>query len=549
MSNTVGGKIVWELDVVADKLTSGLHEASKQVETVSKNISGTIKDMGRGMQDMGRDMSIAITAPLTALGASAFKFTEIAGRYSSVEDAFKSMTKGMGIDAKQFQKDVADATGGQIDNLTILQGATRGLALIGKDAFNDFGKDFTKMAEMSKKAARATGQDVDFMFNSLVLGISRESKLILDNLGVSIDLTRAKEEYAKSLGKTTEELTQSEAKHAVLNATMQQLEATYGSVAVSAGGFSGAWQQLTTEITNSQIAIGKELEPELAKLTKDLTALAKEILPEVISILRSAILWWTSLDDTTQKNIISFIAIVTALGPVLLIIGAFTSAVGGIISATLGAITIIGKFSFILQALGVTFGIIKAGAIVLGTFLAGVSAPVWIAIAAITALIAIGVALWRNWDFVSAKARELSSVLIQNVRMIWEAFQSLPGRISNALSGLYNAITRPFRDAWGYIERITREIREALDRINPFHRESPSLVDNVKSGINEIKKSYGSLTSMTFPKLSNELSMNYNMADVETGTNQNVVVNVGKVESMQDIDMISREIGYRFSLI
>lgn len=553
MSNIAGGTIVWDLEANISKLESGLKDASRIVNNTADSVDKTFKTFGNKVSDLGKDMSIAITAPITAMGTVAFKFTELAGRYSSVEDAFKSMTKGMGIDAKQFQKDVADATGGQIDNLTILQGATRGLSLIGKDAFNNFGQDFVKMAELSKKAARATGQDVDFMFNSLILGISRESKLILDNLGISLDITKVKADYATQLGKTSEELTMSEQKHAVLNATLGQLEATYGEVAISAGGFTGAWQQLTTELTNAQLKIGKELEPSLAELTKSLTALAQDIIPQVVAVVKDVIKWWTSLDKETQKNIITFIALVATLGPVLIVIGSVISAIGGIIGAITSAISIILNMGVVWQALGVIFGIIKAGAIILGGVLAGISAPVWIVIGVITALIAIGIALWKNWDFVSAKARELSSILIQNVQMIWQSFQSLPGRIWNAMSDVFDAITSPFRRAWDSVMDYVRRIRDELDRLNPFHRESPSLVDNVTAGVREIQKQYARLQSIEMPAISTQ-SMPYSNLDsgFDTGDTINrkdVVVNIGEINNAQDIDMISREIGYRFSLL
>ena len=554
MSNVAGGTIVWDLEANTSQLESGLKDASRMVNNTADSLDKTFKSFGNKVSNLGKDMSIAITAPITAIGTVAFKFTELAGRYSSVEDAFKSMTKGMGIDAKKFQKDVADATGGQIDNLTILQGATRGLSLIGKDAFNNFGQDFVKMAELSKKAARATGQDVDFMFNSLILGISRESKLILDNLGISIDITKAKADYADQLGKTSEELTMSEQKHAVLNATLGQLESTYGAVAISAGGFQGAFQQLGTVITNAQLQIGKELEPSLAELTKSLTELAKDIIPQVVAVVKDVIKWWTSLDKETQKNIITFIALAATLGPVLIVIGSFISAIGGIVGAVITLISFIGKLGFIFQALGVIWGVIQVAAVAVGTFIAGITAPVWIAIGAITALIAIGVLLWKNWDVVSAKVREWANILIQNIRFVLDAFQSLPGRIWNAMSSVFDAITKPFRDAWNTIQNIVRRIREELDRINPFHRESPSLVDNVTAGVREIQKQYARLQSIEMPAISTQ-SMPYSNMDSggfdsgETINKKDIVVNIGEVNNTQDIEMISREIGYRFSLI
>ena len=63
----------------------------------------------------------------------------------------------------------------------------------------------------------------------------------------------------------------------MLNSALGQLESTYGEVAVSAGGFGGAWQQLTTQLTNTRIEIGQALEPTIAGLVKSLTPIIQDI--------------------------------------------------------------------------------------------------------------------------------------------------------------------------------------------------------------------------------------------------------------------------------
>ncbi len=538
MSNIVGGQVVWNLEADLSGLEDGLKEASRKVEQVSRDVGQSFKNLGSNMVGLGKDMSAAITAPLVAIGGAAFKFTEVAGRFSSVEDSFKSMTKGMGIDAQKFQKDVADATGGQLDKLTILQGATKGLSLIGKDAFNDFGQDFVRMAELSKKAARATGQDVDYMFNSLILGVSRESKLILDNLGITLDLVEVKDAYAISLGKASEELTASEEKHAVLNAVLGQLDKTYGDVKVSAGGFQGAIQQLTTLITDSSIALGKELEPEMAKFTKQLTQLIKDEMPSIIALVKNIIGWFTDLSPTMQKVIIGIVLFATVIGPVLVVLGLWISAVGGLIS-------------FISALMPVIAGVIAA--------IGAISAPVWIVIGVITALIAIGTYLWRNWDMIKQGAINLveSTInvfsrwrdsLISIINNVINWFRSIPDQIRGALNNIADIISRPFYDAWRSVQDIANRIKEALQNINPFHRNSPSLVDNVIAGVREIKDQYAGLGSITMPEIS---SQSLPLTDIESEgqsfSRKNVTVNIGEVSNAQDIEMISREIGYRLA--
>lgn len=535
MANTVGGTIVWNLeadssqaeksfsdltnkaqesgDAIDKAIRDSMKNAEKSTKEATKSIGESMTSLGGSLTNLGRDMSLSITAPVTAFSIAALKYGELGGKFSSVQDSFKSMTQGMGIDTVQFTKAVSNATGNQIDDLTILQGATRGLSLIGKDSFNNFSTDFVKMAELSKKAARATGQDVDYMFNSLVLGISRESKLILDNLGVSIDITNAKKEYAKSLGISSEQLTLAQEKNAVLNATLSQLDATYGNVAISAGGFQGALAQLKTEVTNQSIQLGRELEPMLVDVSKSLIQLGKSIIPQVISIIKSAIIFWSSLSEETQQNIIKFVLLAVTLGPVIVVIGSLISAIGTMITAVTTIGSAIGGFSTILTVLTTVFGLVKAGAIIVGTFIAGISTPVWVVIGVITALIAIGYALYQNWDWVSAKAREFVHILVDNFwflvgqaynvkNSVVDAFWNMVHSIRSLAGRIYDSITSPFRDAWREIQNIAQRIKDALDRINPWHRNSPSLVDNIKSGIKEIERQFNSLSYIEIPKLS-----------------------------------------------
>jgi len=520
MANTIGGSVVWNLDVASKNLEAGLASAKTAVERTAKDIDKSVKGLGDSMRDVGGAVTIAVSAPIGSLAGTAFAFTSLAGKYSSVEDAFKSMTKDMGIDAKKFQRGVADATGGQIDNLTILQNATKGLALIGEDAFNDFGKDFTKMAELSKKAGRATGQDVDFMFTSLVTGIARESKLILDNLGISLDITKAKEDYAKALGVEADALTASQEKNAVLNAALDQLETTYGDVAVSAGGFSGAWQQLTTEVTNAQIAIGQELEPTLSELVESLTAIGKEIMPVVINVLKSVIGWFNGLSDNTKKFILIGVGLLAILGPILVIFGTLIGAV----------VTIAGV----------------------------ISGPLILAFAAIAGAVILGIKLWKELGvFIDIAKRVVQSTVdaIKNkAREAWDTLGSIVGSLKSMFGDLFSAGFNAISDlARGIIDGAKSKLSGAVDtakgmlnKLNPFNRESPSLVDNVLSGVKAINKAY---TKLDIPQYSPSVA---GIGAGYDGYEGGRTVNINNQITMQrpsDVDAFSRRLSFEAQTI
>ena len=84
-------------------------------------------------------------------------------------------------------------------------------------------KNSDEMAEMfdvAQRLGRALGQDTAHSVESLITGIGRQSRLMLDNIGIIVKAEEAYEAYAKEVGKTTEELTDQEKKLAFNKAAM-----------------------------------------------------------------------------------------------------------------------------------------------------------------------------------------------------------------------------------------------------------------------------------------------------------------------------------------
>jgi phage-related minor tail protein len=129
----------------------------------------------------------------------------------------------------------------------------------------------------------------------------------------------------------------------------------------------------------------------------------------------------------------------TALEPVLLFIADLISKVAVWISenpklaATITAIvTTLGILMGILLALSPIFTAMATLAGALGVSVGAIAAPVLIVIGVITALIAIGAALWKNWDTIQDKAGKMVSKLVskimdlkRNFTVVFEAIKNL----------------------------------------------------------------------------------------------------------------------------
>jgi len=143
---------------------------------------GAIKSFTGGIVDM-----LASAAPLV-----------------DMENAFKRLATSYDINAEQMIEAMGRASKGTIADADLIQSANKALIGSGKELGKEFGEALPQLLEMARASAKATGQDVGFLFESLVTGIKRSSPMIIDNTGLQLKLGEAQAAYAKELGKTTQ---------------------------------------------------------------------------------------------------------------------------------------------------------------------------------------------------------------------------------------------------------------------------------------------------------------------------------------------------------
>lgn len=99
---------------------------------------------------------------------------KLAGTADGVRQAFEKLPG-----AAATLNELREATRGTVSDLELMKGAVQA---------NNFGiplEQMGKLFQFAYERAKATGQSVDYLVNSIVVGIGRKSPLILDNLGIS----------------------------------------------------------------------------------------------------------------------------------------------------------------------------------------------------------------------------------------------------------------------------------------------------------------------------------------------------------------------------
>lgn len=77
---------------------------------------------------------------------------------------------------------------------------------------------------------------------------------------------------------------------------------------------------------------------------------------------------------------------------------------------------------------------------------------------------------------------------------VTNSFINMKRGIEQAVSGLYDTITKPFRDAFNWVKDAAKGVKDAVaGALDPNKRHSPSLVDKITIGTADIKKQYTGL--------------------------------------------------------
>lgn len=149
-----------EIGAKVDGLQKGLQKSQDQFEKFSNTITR-----------IGAALGIAFGATeIVNFGKEAIK---LASQMEGVEAAFTR------IKGPQIMAELRDSVKGTVSELELMKRAVQARN------FDIPLKDLGSLFKFATKRAQETGESVDYLVNSIVLGIGRKSPLILDNLGIS----------------------------------------------------------------------------------------------------------------------------------------------------------------------------------------------------------------------------------------------------------------------------------------------------------------------------------------------------------------------------
>jgi lambda family phage tail tape measure protein len=261
---------------------------SNQAYTQAGGVTGRT---GAGARDFAAE-SQGLGGLVRLYATYAANLFAVTAAFSALKDAMATtnMIEGLnqlgaqsGQSLGTLAKNFADASGGAISLKDAMQ-ATVQATSAGLST-----KQFSQLGEVAKKASLALGRDMSDSVSRLTRAVTKLEPELIDELGLFTKAEKSYQDYARSVGKTVEGLTDFEKRQAYANAVLKEGLDKFGSIDIPANPYDKLVASLKDLAQTGLAAVNTVLGPLIKTLSESPGALTAAIAALAAMLVKQAL--------------------------------------------------------------------------------------------------------------------------------------------------------------------------------------------------------------------------------------------------------------------
>lgn len=230
------------------QFSSDAEKSFKKVEQAGTGAAARIKAGWESLQGAW----VSVLAGIMAVH-EAWNMMNSAAKARQERQSFEALAASYGANAKKILASLREVSQGTVDTMTLIRNAGTAMMM----GINP--EDTVALMKVATATAKMTGQTTVKAFEDITLAVGRQSKMILDNLGIIVDIEKANAAYAKKLNIVGRALSDTEKKQAFMNATLEAGSDLMDKMGNQSNTAADKFQRFTATIENIKVAMGDVL--------------------------------------------------------------------------------------------------------------------------------------------------------------------------------------------------------------------------------------------------------------------------------------------------
>lgn len=263
MGETTIGQLIIDLKIKTEALEKGLKTAQKKLQSIEEE-NKKVKNSNKELEASYLALSATAIAVLAKIGSIIKESVEEYKSYTQAMSSLQNVSEYTGQSMSEFS-DIMSKFGAYMTQADLAT-TIKNFSLMGFEAkqTEQMIEALTNSAIRNRNANYTVSEAVRVASEGYRQGLSTLS----DSAGVTENLSVMLANYAKSIGKTANQLTEAEKNQAYLNRTMLAAEPFASAMADYLDSLAGKQGQYSQAMRETQVAYAEALEPTLIGLTE-----------------------------------------------------------------------------------------------------------------------------------------------------------------------------------------------------------------------------------------------------------------------------------------